>query len=192
VAVTVDTRDFPGHPTSGLLLRGAGTRFDDRTDGTQSFKRYEGELAGFVPIAGRRAVLGVHGWIVRSDVEDGRSVPYYLQPSLGGVSTLRSFTDYRFHDDNMLLATAELRLAVMTHVDLALFADAGNVARRVRDLDLDKRSYGFGFRVHTRRETFAMVDVAHGDEGWRAMFRLKDPLSLGRLTRKTTLVPFVP
>ena len=39
---------------------------------------------------------------------------------------------------------------------------------------------------------FAMVDIAHGDEGWRALFRLKDPLRLGRLTRKTTLVPFVP
>ena len=92
----------------------------------------------------------------------------------------------------MLLATAELRLALMTHLDLAMFADAGNVAKRAGDLDLDKRSYGFGFRFHTRRETFATVDIAHGDEGWRAMFRLKDPLMFGRLTRKTTLVPFVP
>ena len=83
------------------------------------------------------------------------------------LNTLRSFTDYRFHDDNMLLANAELRLALMTHLDLAVFADAGNVAARAGDLDLDKRSYGAGFRLHTRRETFAMVDVAHGDEGWR-------------------------
>ncbi len=37
-----------------------------------------------------------------------------------------------------------------------------------------------------------MVDVAHGDEGWRFMFRLKDPLALSRLTKKNTLVPFVP
>lgn len=192
VSIAFDTRDFPGHPTSGALVRAAGSRYDDRTDGTHSFNRYEGELAGFVPIAGRRAVLGVHGWLVRSDVEDGRTVPFYLQPSLGGVNSLRSFTDYRFHDDNMLLATAELRLAMMTHLDLAVFADAGNVARRAADLNLDQQSYGFGFRFHTRRETFASIDVAHGAEGWHAMFRLKDPLMLGRLTRKTTLVPFVP
>lgn len=193
VAMTVDTRDYPGHPTSGMILRAAGAKYDDRRTVSQhTFKRYEGEAAGFVPIAGGRAVLGLHGWLVRSDVATGRSVPFYLQPSLGGVSSLRSFTDYRFHDDNMLLASAELRFAVMTHLDLAVFADAGNVAKRASDLDLDKRSYGAGFRLHTRRMTFASMDMAHGTEGWHAIFRLRDPLEFVRLNRKTTIVPFVP
>jgi len=192
LSITLDTRDFPGHPTSGVILRGVGARYDDRTDGTNTFKRYDGEAAGFLPIAGGRAVLALHGWAVRTDVDAGRSVPFYLQPTLGGVNSLRSFTDYRFRDDNMLLTRAELRLAMMTHVDLAFFGDAGNVAGRFEDLDLAKRSYGTGLRFHTRRETFAMVDVAHGVEGWHAMFRLKDPLMLGRLGRKSTLVPFVP
>jgi hypothetical protein len=192
VAATVDTRDFPGHPTSGVVARGAASRYDDRISGAHTFNRYEGELAGFVPMAGGRAVLGMHAWMVQSDAEAGQTVPLYLQPSLGGVNSLRSFTDYRFRDNNMLLATAELRVAMMTHLDLAFFADAGNVAARAADLDLDKRSYGTGLRFHTRRETFAMIDVAHGSEGWHAMFRLKDPLMLGRLSRKTTIVPFVP
>ena len=76
--------------------------------------------------------------------------------------------------------------------DLAVFADAGSVAGLRRDLDLSKQSFGAGLRLHTRRETFAIVDVANGDEGWRVLFRLKDPLSLSRLTKKKTLVPFVP
>jgi hypothetical protein len=46
--------------------------------------------------------------------------------------------------------------------------------------------------LHTRRDTFAMVDAATGDEGWKVLFRLRDPLQLWRLTRRTTLVPFVP
>jgi hemolysin activation/secretion protein len=119
-------------------------------------------------------------------------VPFYLQPSLGGPTTLRSFTDYRFRDDNMLVANAEIRLALMTHLDLAVFADAGNVAARPGDLDLDKRSYGGGFRLHTRRETFAMLDVGTGDDGWLVSFRLKDPLGFGRIKRRALLVPFVP
>ena len=192
VAATVDTRDFPGHPTRGVIARAAASRYDDRTTGEHTFNRYEGELAGFVPIAGGKAVLAAHGWVVNSDTEDGQLVPFYLQPSLGGVNSLRSFTDYRFRDHNMALATVELRLALMTHLDLAFFGDAGNVARRFDDLNLDKQSWGTGLRFHTRRETFAMVDVAHGSEGWHAMFRLKDPLMLGRLSRKTTIVPFVP
>ena len=51
-------------------------------------------------------VIALHGWMVRSDTLDGQSVPFYLQPSLGGPTTLRSFTDYRFRDDNMLVANA--------------------------------------------------------------------------------------
>lgn len=192
LSMTVDTRDYPGHPTSGVIVRAAAAKYDDRRTITHTFKRYEGEAAGFVPIAGGRAVFGVHGWLVRTDVAAGRSVPFYLQPSLGGVSSLRSFTDYRFHDDNMLLASAELRLAMMTHLDLAMFTDAGNVAKRASDLDLDQRSYGIGFRLHTRRQTFASLDMAHGTEGWHALFRLQDPLQFGRLIRKTTIVPFVP
>ena len=192
VSVTVDTRDFPGHPTSGIVLRGVGAHYDDRTSGENTFNRYEGEAAAFVPIAGGRIVLALHGWAIRSDVEAGRSVPFYLQPGLGGANSLRSFTDYRFRDDNMVLANAEVRLALMTHLDLALFGDAGNVAAHSKDLNFEKRSYGAGFRFHTRRETFAMVDIAHGVEGWTYLFRLKDPLALSRITKKNTLVPFAP
>jgi hypothetical protein len=193
VSATIDTRDFPGHPTSGIVLRGVGARYDDRTTGTYSFDKVEAEAAGFVPIGGGRVVLGLHGWYVGTDPRlNGGSVPFYLQPSLGGLNTNRSYTDYRFHDDHMVSANAELRLALMTHLDFAVFADAGNVAPRRGDLNFDKRSYGAGFRLHTRRETFAMVDMAKGDEGWRVLFRLKDPMSLGRLNKKHTLVPFVP
>jgi len=192
VSLTIDTRDFPGHPTRGALMRVAGSRYEDRDGGAFTFNRYESELAGFVPLAGSRLVFALHGWMVGSDTKPGRSVPFYLQPSLGGVNTLRSYADYRFHDHNMLVANAELRFALMTHLDFAVFADAGNVARQSRDLDFAKRSYGAGFRLHTRRETFALIDVAQGDEGWKVLVRLHDPLRLGRLTRRALMVPFVP
>jgi hypothetical protein len=192
ISATIDTRDFPTHPTRGVVLRGVAARYDERTTGTQSFDKVETEAAGFLPIAGGRIVFAVHGWYVGTEPRSVGSVPFYLQPSLGGINTLRSYTDYRFRDDHMLVANAELRLAVMTHLDLAFFADAGNVAARRRDLDLARQSFGAGFRLHTRRETFATVDVATGDDGWRVAFRLKDPLSLSRLNKRKTLVPFVP
>ena len=127
-AVTIDTRDFAGHPTSGVVLRGVAARYDERSRGLTSFNRYEAEAAGFLPLAGSRVVLATHGWVVQSDTKDGQFVPFFLQPSLGGVNTLRSYTDYRFHDDNMVVANIEARIAMMTHLDFALFADDGNVA----------------------------------------------------------------
>ena len=191
-SLTVDTRDSPGHATQGGLLRGVASTYSDRDSGAFSFTRYEGEAAGFVPLAASQVVLAAHGWLVASDTADGRFVPFYLQPSLGGANTLRSFTNYRFHDRNMLVLNIETRVAVLTHMDAAVFLDAGNVAPRVGELNLDKRSYGAGVRFHSRRNTFARVEVANGADGWRFLFRLNDPLSLSRLLRRTAPVPFVP
>jgi outer membrane protein assembly factor BamA len=188
VSMKLDTRNFPEHPTSGVLLRGAAARYEDRDTGAFTHERYEGEAAGFLPMFGERAVLALHGLVMTTPLERG-AVPFYLLPSLGGSNSLRSFADYRFHDRSLLLANAELRLALMTHVDLALFADAGNVGPRVQDLNLDKQSFGAGLRLHTRRQTFARFDVANGAEGWRFLFRLTDPLAFSRIERRATVVP---
>ena len=188
---TIDTRNFREHPTSGMLLRASGAHYEDRDGGVFTHRRYESEVAGFIPMFGERVVLALHGMVVTTPQEDG-DVPFYLLPSLGGSNTLRSFADYRFHDRSMALANVELRLALMTHVDLAFFTDAGNVAARVEDLNLDKRSYGAGLRLHTRRQTFARMDIANGAEGWRVLFRLTDPLAFTRLERRASVVPSVP
>jgi hypothetical protein len=191
-SITADTRDFAGHPTRGGLYRAAAAGFSDRGTGVFSFKRYEIETAQFVPLADSRVVLGLRGWLAASDTNDGQIVPFYLQPSLGGHNSLRSYPDYRFHDRNLMLVNLETRVAMMTHVDAVVFFDAGNVAARAADLNLDKRSYGVGLRLHSRRQTFARLDVARGSEGWRVVVHLSDPLNLARLSRRTAAVPFVP
>jgi outer membrane protein assembly factor BamA len=191
-SVTLDTRDFQGHPTAGGVYRAAFADYDDRHAGVFNFQRYEVEAARFARLTGTRAVLALHGWLVGSSTADGQSVPFYLQPSLGGQNSLRGYTDYRFHDRNLLLVNAEARVPMMTHVDAAAFVDLGNVAPRLGDLDLTKTSYGVGLRLHTRRQTFARVDLATGGEGWRLMVRLSDPLDLSRLSRQTATAPFVP
>lgn len=191
LSLSIDTRNFRDHPTRGLLLRGAAAHYDDRDGGAFTHRRYEAEAAGFLPLFGERVVMAVRGLAVATPLEDGVA-PFYLMPTLGGANSLRSFTDYRFQDRAMLLANAELRLALMTHVDLALFADAGNVAAEIDDVDLDKQSFGAGLRLHTRRQTFGRLDVANGAEGWRVLFRLTDPLALTRVDRRASVAPWVP
>ena len=191
LAATADRRDYPDHPTSGSLVRGAVTGYADR-DAVFSFRRYEAEAEHFVPFDGARIVLALHSWVAASQTDPGQFVPFYLEPSIGGQNSLRSFPDYRFHDRNLALLNVEARIATFTHMDTAVFIDAGNVAPRFGDLNLDKRSYGAGVRFHTRRATFARLDAARGAEGWRLVFRLTEPLNPSRLTRRTADVPFVP
>jgi outer membrane protein assembly factor BamA len=184
LSVAVDTRDHRSRPTRGGLYRAGWVGYSNEGDGPFSFGRSDVEGAQFV--------LAAHGWLVTSHTSDGKAVPFYLLPSLGGNNTLRAYSDFRFHDRHLLLANAEARLALFTHVDAAVFVDAGNVAPRVGDLNLDKTAVGVGLRVHTRESTFARFDVAYGEEGWRCLFRMNDPLHLSRIARRTAAIPFVP
>jgi hypothetical protein len=191
VAIAADTRNHASYPTRGTIVRAAWSTYRDRGTGTLTFNRYEAE-AGYVLPLGGPAVLAAHVWGVFTDTQRGHAVPFYMMPSLGGHNTLRGYADYRFHDRHLAVATVKSRWALLEHVDAAVFLDAGNVASRPADLDLARTSSGIGVRLHTSRTTVARFDVARSKEGWRFMLKLTDPLRLGRLTRRTASIPFVP
>lgn len=192
LSITADTRDSRSHPRSGGLYRAAMTRFSDRDGGNFSFRRFDAEAAQFTTIPAARLTLAAHGWLVASATDAGHDIPFYLLPSLGGNNTMRAYANFRFHDRNFAVINLEMRLALLTHMDAVWFADAGNVAARVGDLNLNRRSFGVGLRLHSIRATFARLDVAHGSEGWRLTFSAADPLHLSRLSRRTAPMPFVP
>ena len=52
-----------------------------------------------------------------------------MLPALGGGSSLRGYSSWRFRDQNALLLQAEWRIMVNRYLDLAFFYDAGKVAR---------------------------------------------------------------
>jgi hypothetical protein len=195
LSMTSDTRDHRSYPTSGHVYRAQLNAFFDQSTsvGQFTFRQYEAEGAQFIPLRDdRNWILALHGWLVASDVPGGNQIPFYLLPSLGGNNSLRSYADYRFHDQNLLLTNVESRWGLWTHLDGALFLDAGNVGATLGNLNLDKISIGGGLRLHTEKATFARFDVAYGAEGWNFIFRTSDPLRLARLTRRVAAVPFVP
>src|SRR5262249_47178927 len=94
-SVAVHTRDYPGHPTSGVLYRAAGTAYWDRTNETFSYNEYEAEGLQTIPVTGSgRWVIALRGWTVMTGVPPGHVIPFYLQPSLGGGNTLRGYKDF--------------------------------------------------------------------------------------------------
>ena len=192
LSLTADTRDHRSHPTSGGLYRGSWTRFSDRDTAEFSFQRFEAEGAHFVTLPDAHVTFAARGWLVASDTAEGATIPFYLMPALGGSNTLRAFANYRFHDRHFALANLEMRVALLAHLDAAVFADAGNVAPRMADLNLSRTSFGIGFRLHSEKATFGRLDVTKGVEGWRLTVSSSDPLHLSRLSRRTAPVPFVP
>jgi hypothetical protein len=195
VLVAADLRDHKGHPTGGGLYQFVAATYSDRDGGTYSFRRYEADAAQFVPLFTKRWILALHARGAFSDASSGHIVPFYLMPSLGGKNTLRGYHDYRFHDNHMEAFNAESRWALFTHVDAAVFADAGKVASRVADLDLHhlKTSYGAGLRVHNATATLVRLDVGHSIEGWRIFIKVSDPFKRSvPISGRSAVVPYVP
>jgi hypothetical protein len=195
VLVAADFRDHKGHPTGGGLYQFVAAAYVDRDSDTYSFRRYEVDAAQFVPLFTKRWILALHAREVFSDTSSGDVVPIYLMPALGGKNTLRGYHDYRFHDNDMQVFSAESRWALFTHVDAAVFADAGKVAARIADLDARhlKTSYGAGLRVHNSTATLVRLDVGHSVEGWQVFIKISDPFKRSLpISGRSSVVPFVP
>ena len=62
--------------------------------------------------------------------KDGQQIPFFMLPALGGGSSLRGYSSWRFRDQNSLLLQAEWRIMVNRYLDMAFFYDAGKVAPR--------------------------------------------------------------
>jgi outer membrane protein assembly factor BamA len=102
-------------------------------------------------------------------------VPFYLQPTLGGARNLRGFREFRFRDNNSVLATAEYQWEAWWALDVALFADAGTVAPTrqllsMRDVEV---GYGVGFRFHSNKAFVGRLDLAFSKEGFIPLLRFE-------------------
>jgi hypothetical protein len=163
-----DSRLSPDYSRRGSFLEGGAHDFHDWHDGQDSFRRVELTAQQLIPTHGERGVIDVGARVWLSQSNTGRSVPFFLMPTLGGGDFLRAFTSYRFRDRNALLLTGEYRWAVHTMVDAAAFYETGKVSPTLKQLNLDNvaRSVGVGVRVHSKTSGLLRADVAHGREGF--------------------------
>lgn len=125
--------------------------------------------------------LTLHAWVVTTDVDAGHVVPFFLQPTLGGSSQLRSvsedligsdgshgalrgFRTFRFRDRNLLLLQVDYRVPVWGPFDASVFVDAGKVTSRPSDLGLSglKHDYGFSLSVMKGSATVVRTDIGFG------------------------------
>jgi hemolysin activation/secretion protein len=95
-----------------------------------------------------------------------------MLPSVGGGSTLRGFTSWRFRDKNSILFQAEWRVLVNNFFETALFYDAGKVTESSSDLDFKhlKSDFGIGFRMHGPAATPLRIELAKSNEGLVIVF----------------------
>ena len=172
----VDWRTAPGYTRRGGAYGVTVHDYADH-DGDFSFRQVDYDIVQHFPILRDAWVLSLHGRAETTFLNDDQQVPFFMLPALGGGSSLRGFSSWRFRDRHSLLLQAEWRVLVNRFLDVALFYDAGKVVSRTKDLDLDglKKDYGLGFRFHGPLATPLRIEVARGNEGLVIVFSSKAP-----------------
>ena len=168
----IDWRESEGYTRRGGYYAVTFHRYDDRSDDLYTFNEVEADVRQFIPLLNEHWVIALRGQVRTTDLDSGQQVPYFLLPGLGGSTTLRGYPDGRFRDRHALLLSGEYRWIPGRILDMALFVDAGKVAARRGDLDLEdlRTSYGIGARFHAPAATVLRTEAAHGREGFRFHF----------------------
>ena len=139
-----------------------------------NFTQWGMDARGYIPLGNRQRIFAIRGLFINSDPASGNRVPFFLMPSLGGGESLRAFPAFRFQGPKMMLLQAEYRWEASRRFELAVFGDTGTVALIGDRLSLDelKSDAGVGFRIKSSRSTLFRLDLAYGNEGWMAQFRM--------------------
>jgi hypothetical protein len=172
--LAIDSRPSPGYARRGGYY---GISFHDYhdTDALYGFRQTDYEAIQHVPILRDAWVLSLHGELQLANAANNQVIPYFMLPSLGGGSSLRGFSSWRFRDLNSLLLQAEWRVLANRFLDMALLYDAGRVAARRSDLTSAplKSDYGIGFRFHGPMTTPLRIEFVQCNEGFNIVFSSK-------------------
>jgi hypothetical protein len=169
--VGIDWRTSPGYSRRGGFYGVTLHDYNDRDDDF-GFQMVEYEAIQHIPLLREAWVLSFRGRVQHANEKNDQRIPFFMLPALGGGSTLRGYSSWRFRDQNSLLLQGEWRIMVNRYLDMAFFYDAGKVAPRTDDLDLDhlKDDYGFGLRLHGPFSTPLRVELAKSREGLAFVF----------------------
>jgi len=172
--VAVDTTGRPFGPPTGGRYSLSYDRVLDRGPAASTFDRWEADLRQYIAVFGSTRTIALRGHVASLVPDAGHAVPFYLQPTLGGPDSLRGLRAFRLRDRSLVLVQSEYRWDVNAFFGGVLFYEAGAVASRLRDLNLDDvvQDYGGGVRFGFLSTVSLRVEVAVGStDGTRFLFR---------------------
>ncbi len=186
VFAQIDYRDRPGEPRRGGNYLAQFDRYVDQSLGLHSFERLHLELAQYIPFFNERRVIVLRGKSVLTNADAGNTVPFYLQPVLGGSEDLRGFRAFRFYDNNLIVVNGEYRWEVFSGLEMALFADAGKVFPRRSEWNFHRleAAGGVGWRFHVSNNVFLRIDIGFSHEGGQVWVKFGDIFD-GRVVRSS-------
>jgi outer membrane translocation and assembly module TamA len=156
-----------GAPPGGTRASVRWSRFFAQQAGIPSFTSFEAFAERQQMFLNQQRAVVLRARASLNEPDGQNSIPFYLQPQLGGPNDLRGFAGRRFYDNNLVIATAEYQWQIFSGAWLAVFSDTGKVFPRwdnwsVRGL---RTSYGVGLRFGGSGMGAGRFDFAWSKEG---------------------------
>jgi hypothetical protein len=165
--VALDSRASAGYARRGGFI---GVTFNDYSDPDDryGFTQIDYEGIQHIPVHRDTWVLSFRAAMSTTGTKSGQQIPFFMLPAVGGGSSLRGYSSWRFRDRNSMELQSEWRVIVNRFLDVAAFYDMGKVTAHARDLNFDdlKNDYGIGLRFHGPLATPLRIDFAKGNEGF--------------------------
>ena len=128
--------------------------------------------------------IGVRLLVTESITSATSVVPFYFQPTLGGMDinsalTLGSYQDYRFRAPNLLLLQETIEHSIWGPFGVKFMADQGRVALTRGDLGFTHLKHSFAGGLTLRAGAFPMVSLMFawgGTEGHHNLFNMNTSL----------------
>ena len=136
--------------------------------GNLSYFSIEAQAEGRTPVKpGNSVLVGLANLQLNRARGGSDRIPFYLQPHIGGSSTLRGYQLDRFYGPGLIMASLEYRVRIHPNIQFYPFFDEGQIFSRTSDLSwLDwHRNYGFGFRLQSARGNIMTFEFGWGGEG---------------------------
>lgn len=178
--VRLDLRNSAGHPTRGFMIEGSGAIWRSVDDELPfDWTEYGGQVQAHLPLGSDWHILSLGAGMEAVEPEDEDSViPFGYLPTLGGSTRLRGYPSWRWRDQAVGWATVEYRYRLWEEhtwratpgvLEAAIFADAGDLAFQVEDLDTEdlKTSYGLEIRMFLSDSPVFRLGIAYSEEGTR-------------------------
>jgi hypothetical protein len=165
------------------MIEGSGAVWRSLDDDLPfDWTQYGAEAQAHLPLGSDWHVISVGGGFETVEPEDDDSViPFAYLPTLGGSRTLRGYPSWRWRDQAVGWATAEYRYRIWEEhtwraapggLEAALFAQAGDMASEIGDLDTEdlKTSYGLDIRMFLKEKPVFHFGVGYSEDGARFLF----------------------
>jgi outer membrane protein assembly factor BamA len=174
--VSFDWRDSASSPTSGGKYTAQYVRYLATDLGQYSFLRLDLDASQYVPVFNATHIIALHGASSLTSTGSNQSVPFYLQPTLGGPDTLRGYRVNRFYGDNSTMLSAEYRWDASRLLQMVAFADGGKVFNRWEQWNFHnlQSDVGFGLRFRGRNRIACSLETGFSHEGFQIWFRVNN------------------